>query len=220
MSWRRLGRGLLVVLIGAAAVGLQTSRWDYSEAYGPLFVSGRIGQTIQGSRLRVRVRPVVLARSVEARDEYGERAVLHPNDVFVVVPATVVATREPTHLWTAELQTSQGRFDRSDQLWGGDDRFPEAIDVPTLAQHYTLHQLQPDRPRHGVFLFDVPVQALPGSTLVLSHRDPWTPGVGRFREDPERFGAEMRIDLDLDHARVDALMRSAERRLAVGRPRG
>lgn len=219
MNRRRFLRGSCAALVGVAAVGLQASRLEYSEAYGPLFVTGHLGETVHGSRLTIQAQRVVLAESVQVRVE-GASKVIKAMDTFVVIRARVVANRGPTHLWTAELQTREGRYDRADTFWCcGDDTMPRRIEVPTLAQFSTVNELQPGMWRHGVFLFDVPVSVLAGSTLVVSHRDPWTPGVGRYREDPERFGAEMRIHLDLDDRQVQALVRSGPERLVVRKPR-
>jgi hypothetical protein len=219
---RRLLGGSLTAVLSAAAVGLQSTRWDYAEAHGPLATTGHLGEVVEGTRITAEATQIRLARAVRARTEPSSTIVSQPTDgrtitikaadVFVVIGARVVAHHDPTYLWTAELHAAHRRY-------GPADVFDESNAPYTLPDYYTVRELQPARWRHGVFVFDVPVDVLPGAHLAVSHRDTWIPGIGRYREDPERFGAEIRIDLDIDDERVEQLLSEAMDTYVLRKPR-
>ncbi|MGI8329117.1 hypothetical protein ACRYCC_04075 [Actinomadura scrupuli] len=196
---------VVTVLLAAAAVALQATRWDYAQAYGPFADDGTVGHRVVTPRFAITVDQVRTARSVAE----GPKRTVTATGVFLIVTATAETTHPgPAQLATVMLRTHLGDY------WSTDVFAGSLLGGPTT-RTLDFVTLQPGMPRHGAYVFDVPPGALPGARLVVSDRSTDVANFGFYRRDPVRFSAEAHVDLGLDRRRAKSLTDTAGERLPI-----
>lgn len=154
---RALKTGFGILAAAALLYAMRVTTPNYDGRVAPIVEHGRLGGGyIEGRRFSARVDAVETARrlrfarapsTIEERDTSG---------IWVVVRAQAMAAYEPTFIGSAELLTRDGR------------RYQQTARVPTVAPLFAGRELQPAVAEHGVFVFELPADALVGASLVLA----------------------------------------------------
>ncbi|MFI6293526.1 hypothetical protein ACIBEJ_18185 [Nonomuraea sp. NPDC050790] len=167
------------IALAAAAVWLQTVGLSAEEMNRPLASVGDKGEEVATGRFSVRVDGVKTAKSVRAGDETAVT-----ENVFLVVETSATVPQEPIKIRPPVLVAEDGRhFDTSDKV----DR------SKTLANPWT----QPGWWSSGVFVFDVPADALRGA------KASFVAPTNAFYGEPMLPAAE--VDLGIDEAAAKQL---------------
>ena len=210
---RRVLSALLAVALAGAAVALQGAHWSYTRAYGPLVKNGHVGRTIAEPLFTIRVEPVEAARTIAVPGtSYSKPQEIPANGVFIVVIATVEARRSPIYAGRARLHTRYGDYSPTDKFGGGG-----GLSKPVVTP-LSYVRFQPGMPRRGVYVFDVPREAVADARLYVSDHDAEEAQYGFYRNDPRRFADEVHVDLDLDGAEAARLTRAPPAGYAVPEP--
>lgn len=168
---RRSPLRLLLVCLGTAlaltaALALPTSHPTYEERYRPLATKGKVGQTLTTRDFRIRVKQVVVARSLAApvRDAARHRTVrrtVGTEGVWVIIVADVGATREKI---SSANGLEGGQFVAAD---GSIYRKESAM--PSIDFTKNLDDMIPlGPPRTERFYFQVPRDRLSGGRFLVT----------------------------------------------------
>lgn len=186
----RVVSAVLGIGLAAAAVGAQHFVLDHSERTTPLTYTGTAGEAVDTGRFSARVLSVKAARSVEV-PQSGSHKKIESDHVFLLVETSATSTREPMKL-TADLLTADGKVyektDKVDTTW-------------TLEFKW----IQPGWWASGVYVFEVPAEAIPGASIVV-----------RLPATNEVYAPEAEIDLGLDKASANALVSGAQETYRLG----
>jgi hypothetical protein len=147
--------GFLTAAALLLAMRMTTPNYDVSVA--PIVEHGRLGAgDVAGRRFAARAERVETARrvrfvrnvsTVEERDTSG---------VWVIVHVSAMATQEPVSIGSAALLTRDGR------------RYTQTTRLPTMPPLLGVRELQPGIRDSGVFVFELPADAVAGTTLLLA----------------------------------------------------
>ncbi|WP_043624967.1 hypothetical protein [Nonomuraea candida] len=171
-----------LVLVGGA-IGLQTFDMSEGEASDALRYGGSVGEDVDARRFTVRVDSFSAARSIESHTD-----TIGTDHLFLIVNASAKSSLKPYHLGPATLVTADGK------KFAATDRVDRAV---TLARAW----VQPDIWVSGRFVFEVPVSALAGASVVIG-----LPPAGIS----EAYLPEVEVDLGLDEAGARRLAASAQ----------
>lgn len=168
-------------LAAALLLAMRMTTPNYDGRVAPIAAHGRIGAgDVDGRRFSARaervetahrIRFARLASTIEERDSSG---------VWLIVHASAMATQEPVSIGSAVLLTRDGR------------RYVQTTRLPAAAPLLGVRELQPGIRDSGVFVFELPADAVAGTTLLLAAN----------RIAP--LDSEVRIDLRLDAAPTPA----------------
>ncbi|MFI9556211.1 hypothetical protein [Nonomuraea endophytica] len=165
--------------LAAAAVGLQTLGLSADEMSMPLASAGDKGEEVGTGRFTIRVDGVKTAKSIRVADKTAVTG-----NVFLVVETSATVPQEPLKIRPPELVADDGRrFDTTDKV----DR------SKTLANVWS----QPGWWTSGVFVFDVPADALAGA------KASFVAPTNAFYSEPMLPAAE--VDLGIDEAAAKQL---------------
>ena len=157
-GWRSRGVATLGFVAAAALLlAMRMTTPNYDGRVAPIVEHGRIGgDYIVGRRFAARVDRVESARrirfartasAVEDRDSGG---------VWIIVHASAMAMQEPTMIGSAALLTRDGR------------RYAQTARLPATAPLLGARELQPAIADSGIFVFELPADAVAGAALVLA----------------------------------------------------
>lgn len=144
------------VLAAALLLAMRMTTPNYDGRVAPIVERGRIGgDYVTGRRFAARADRVETAQRVrfarasrvEERDSSG---------IWVIVHASAMAMQEPTSIGSAALITREGK------------RYAQTARLPSMAPLLGVRELQPGIADGGVFVFEVPADAVAGSTLALA----------------------------------------------------
>ncbi|HSX60118.1 MAG TPA: hypothetical protein VLF18_07970 [Tahibacter sp.] len=165
------------IIAAALLLAMRMTTPNYDGRVAPIVERGRIGGDYAiGRRFAARaerveaaqrIRVARLGATLEERDTSG---------VWIIVHASAMAMREPTTIGAASLRTRDGR------------RYAQTARLPSVAPLMSTRELQPAIADSGVFVFELPADAVAGATLVLAAN----------RIDP--LDSELQIDLGLTAA--------------------
>lgn len=148
----RLAAALFGLLLAVAAVAAQRFVLSPAESATPLVYRGQMGDMVDTTRFSARVLSAKTARAIEVPDS-GDYRAIPTEHLFLIVEAAATVPREPMKL-AASLRTADGKTYHA----------TDKVDVSrTLA--YTW--IQPGWWSSGVYIFEVPRQALPGARVVV-----------------------------------------------------
>lgn len=161
---RRIGTVIVTLAIIALATYLHTKILDQNALDAPLTTKAAIGEVAETGRFSARLDKVEFARSIELQDVRKNAATgrqevtgstrLDTKHIFVIASVSATSPKDPTRLSTAGLETPDGVF------YHATDRVEERF---TLGRTY----IQPGFWAQGVFVFEVPPEALAGANVVL-----------------------------------------------------
>ncbi|MFI0417489.1 hypothetical protein [Spongiactinospora sp. 9N601] len=175
------------VALAAVAVTLQFLTLTPEEKAAPLASTGALREEIATGRYSAKVESVTAATSIEVPDR-GKGRLVEGDGVFLIVQASATVPAEPMHL-DAEFAAADGRrFLTTDKVEIDD----------TLAQPW----IQPGWWAKGVFVFEVPREAIAGGSVVV------TPDRENVLIEPYPPAAV--IDLGLDEAAAGELVAKAQ----------
>jgi hypothetical protein len=162
---RRLGNGIIALLIGAAAIYADTFVMNKDDLDAPLTTRAATGAVAATGRFSARIEKVVVARSLRllttgTDPDTGSTTIKRSTsvstpDVFVVTTISATSPGDPTRLRIAWLRTADG---------------VEYVATDRVDRAFTLTH----RPvQHGwwvklTFVFEIPLEALPGASVVVS----------------------------------------------------
>ncbi len=210
-SGRRLLRGMGNVIVALAIVALasylDTKVLNQDELDARLTSAAGLGEVAVTGRFSARLDRVELARSIElrttrvdaatGREEVTRSTRLGTEHVFVIASVSATSPKEPTKLTIAGLETPEEVFHaQTDRV---DQRF-------TMAGVY----VQPGWWAKGVFVFEVPAEALAGAKVTLS-----VPSTNGLYDTvyPQRYDQllpEVALDLGLAEAEVKSAVAGAK----------
>jgi hypothetical protein len=168
--WRALLWSLAAL---ALLLAMRESIPNYNGRMAPIVERGAPGEYVAGRRFALRVDAVESARvirfartpsAIEQRDTSG---------VWLIVQASAMATHEPQLIGSAALLTRDGR------------RYVHSGRFPATPPLLGARELQPGVASSGVFVFELPADAVAGATLVAA--------ANRI----DLLDSELRIDLGL-----------------------
>ncbi|KRE14536.1 hypothetical protein ASE66_14310 [Bosea sp. Root483D1] len=148
----KLGAPLIAALLLA---GMQRFTPGYAEITGPIPLKGDLGETLTGRGFTVRADKVLLAEKLRFK-AYGREVERDTGGVFALVIARLDAQPVSTTVSGAIWRSAQGaRFVASPRFQG----------APRLLG---TDRLEPGLPQRGVFIFEVPREAVAGATLLVA----------------------------------------------------
>lgn len=148
----KLGALLIAALLLA---GMQRFTPGYAEITGPIPLKGDLGETLTGRGFTVRADKVLLAEKLRFK-AYGREVERNSGGVFALVIARLEAQPTSTTVSGAIWLSAQGaRFVASPRFQG----------APRLLG---TDRLEPSLPQRGVFIFEVPREAVAGATLLVA----------------------------------------------------
>ncbi|SDQ80621.1 hypothetical protein SAMN04489764_2193 [Thermostaphylospora chromogena] len=186
----RVGSAVLGIALAAAAVGAQHFVLDYNERTTPLTYTGTMGEAVDTGRFSARALSVKAARSVEV-PQPGSYRRIEGDPVFILVETSATSAREPMKL-TADLLTTDGKVYRK----------TDKVDITWTLE---FKWIQPGWWASGMYVFEVPAEALPGASIVV-----------RLPTASETYVPEAEIDLGLDEASANALVSGAQETYRLG----
>ncbi|GAA1258535.1 hypothetical protein GCM10009677_06600 [Sphaerisporangium rubeum] len=192
-------RAVLGVLTAAslfvAIVVVQRATPSVDQRYGPIVSRGRLGEQVDTTAFRFRVDRVQLATSIRMTDDFGfVRDPSSTSGVWVVVWATVVATREEMAVQGTRLRTPDGtEYLANSSIFSTLDKTP----------------LQPGIPMYGPMLFEIPEDRLAGTWLAVRRHS----GGARALD---TLGPAIDVDLGLSAEYAARLVADAPPSLTVG----
>jgi hypothetical protein len=147
----------LVVLVAIVAL----YRWTptLKDIQQPVAVKGAVGKPVHTPRFDLTVDGIRISKKLRVPRTTPDRDTLTD---FVVVDATVRATREPIHLGLVQIRTSDG------VTYLGANR--SGLDRADL----TGFQFAPDIPARGSFVIEMPADKLPGAILLVTEKKIFT----------------------------------------------
>ncbi|WP_017590183.1 hypothetical protein [Nocardiopsis ganjiahuensis] len=166
-------RFLLCLVLVVATLVLQRFQVADHEVVGPITSSGEHGEVVATDEFTVEVTDVRLADTV-TDTAHLEPETVEANGVWVLVGASVTATRSPIRATRVELEMADGTT-YSESTW-----FQSAISGST--------EFATALPTHGTFVFEVPEDRLDSPSLLLTHTD----------RGGARLAAQASVDLGID----------------------
>ncbi len=148
----KLGALVLAVML---LVGMQRYTPSYAEITGPIPLKGNLGETLTGRIFSVRGDKVLLAEKLRFK-AYGREVERDTGGVFALVIARLEAQPASVNVGSAIWRSAQGvRFVASPRVQG----------APRLLG---TDRLEPGLPQRGLFIFEVPREAVAGATLLVA----------------------------------------------------
>lgn len=144
-----------LVLAATLLVGMQRHTPGYAEITGPIPLKGELGEALTGRTFSVRADKVLLAERLRFK-AYGREVERGSGGVFAVVIARLDARQASVNVGSAIWRSAQGvRFIASQRVQG----------APRLLG---ADRLEPGLPQRGLFIFEVPREAVAGATLLVA----------------------------------------------------
>jgi len=151
---RVLNLGLTLAVL-VAIVGLYRLTPTQKDIQDPTPVKGIIGRTVKTPRFDLTVNDVRVGRKLRIPHSTPDRDTLTD---FVVVDATITATREPIHVSNVRIRSSDGIT-----YLGANRNGLNEVDL-------TGSELSPDIPVRGSFVVEMPADKVPGATLLVMEK--------------------------------------------------
>jgi hypothetical protein len=145
----------LTVLVLVAIVALYRWTPTQQDFQQPVAVNGVIGKPVHTPRFDLTVDSVRTSKKLRIPRTTPDRDTLSD---FVVIDATVKATKEPMHIGKVQIRTSDG------YLYLGANR--NGLQDTDL----TGFQFAPDIPARGSFVVEMPADKLPGAVLLVTEK--------------------------------------------------
>ncbi|WP_405064111.1 hypothetical protein OG474_21350 [Kribbella sp. NBC_01505] len=155
MTGRKVLNGVLIAAVLVAIVGLYRLTPTQKDIQDPTPVNGIVGRAADAGRFKLTVTAVRVGKTLKIPNSSPDRKT--PTS-FVVVDATVTATREPIHLNRVQIRTSDGFT-----YLGANRSDLDRVDL-------TGFQFAPGIPAHGAFVVEMPSDKLPGATLQVMEK--------------------------------------------------
>jgi hypothetical protein len=149
----------LTLLVLVAIVALYRWTPTQQDIQQPVAVNGEVGKPVHTPRFDLTVNGVRTSKKLRVPRTTPDRDTLSD---FVVIDATVKATKEPIHIGKVEIRTSDG------VTYLGSDR--SGLQDADL----TGFQFAPDIPAHGSFVVEMPADQLPGAVLLVTEKQFFT----------------------------------------------
>jgi hypothetical protein len=159
MTGRKLVNAVLVVLVLVAIVGLYRLTPTQKDIQQPVAVNGIVGKAVKTPRFELTVEGIQVSKKLRVPQTTPDRDTLTD---FVVINATVTATREPIHLGKVEIRSSDGIT-----YLGANRNGLDRVDL-------TGFQFAPDIGAHGSFVVEMPADQLPGAVLLVTEKQIFT----------------------------------------------
>jgi hypothetical protein len=148
----KLGALMLAAML---LVGMQRYTPGYAEITGPIPLKGDLGETLTGRGFTVRADKVLLAEKLRFK-AYGREVERDTAGVFALVIARLEAQPASINVSSAIWRSAQrARFVASPRFQG----------APRLLG---TDRLEPGLPQRGIFVFEVPREAVAGATLLVA----------------------------------------------------
>ncbi|MFI6602813.1 hypothetical protein ACIBHX_41735 [Nonomuraea sp. NPDC050536] len=181
---------LVGLVLAGGAVALQTLALSAGDMGQPLTYSGAKGQEIDAGRFSVKVTGVSSAKQLRS---FGKSV---PTDqIFLVIELQATVPKKPLTLGTPDLLAADGRrFQATDKVQKSDTIAGSAI--------------QPGWWTPGVFVFEVPVDALAGAKAVIGAQGSALYG--------EPLMPEAQVELGIDDATAKRLASAPAEVYALG----
>jgi len=152
---RKLGQLAALAVAVILLLGMQRTAPTFDQLVAPIPVSGDSGETVEARSFTLRVDTVQYARQLSFGSP-GFEKVRDTGGVWAVVTATAAARDATVTIAGVQWEGPTGTlYDQTERLNGV---------RPMLA----LESLQPDMPKRGWFIFEVPEDQLRGATLLVS----------------------------------------------------
>ncbi|WP_248962514.1 hypothetical protein [Sphaerisporangium perillae] len=162
---RRLGNGTIALVIAATAVYAHTFVMDQDVLDAPLTTRATAGAVAETGRFGIRLERVVATRTIRLAtpsndpvtggETIKETGHVGTPDIFVVATVRATSAGEPLWLKRASLRTRDGlEYTNTDRVYG----------IYTRADHPIQHGWWSE----ADYVFEVPPQALPGASVVIS----------------------------------------------------
>ncbi|WP_112247756.1 hypothetical protein [Kribbella monticola] len=155
MTGRRIVNVGLTVFVLVAIIALYRWTPTQQDFQQPVAVNGVIGKPVHTPRFDLTVDGVRISKKLRVPRTTPDRDTLSD---FVVIDATVKATKEPIHLGKVQIRTSDG------YLYLGSNR--SGLQEADL----TGFQFAPDIPARGSFVVEMPADKLPGAVLLVTEK--------------------------------------------------
>lgn len=149
----------LTLFVLVAIVALYRWTPTQQDIQQPVAVNGEVGKPVHTPRFDLTVTGVRTSKKLRVPRTTPDRDTLSD---FVVIDATVKATREPIHISKVQIRTSDGYTYLGSNRSGLQD-----IDL-------TGFQFAPDIPAHGSFVVEMPADKLPGAVLLVTEKKIFT----------------------------------------------
>jgi hypothetical protein len=159
MTARKLVNVGLTLVVLVAIVALYRWTPTLKDIQQPVAVKGAVGKPVHTPRFDLTVDGIRISKKLRVPRTTPDRDTLTD---FVVVDATVRATREPIHLGLVQIRTSDG------VTYLGANR--SGLDRADL----TGFQFAPDIPARGSFVIEMPADQLPGAILLVTEKKIFT----------------------------------------------
>ena len=149
----------LTLFVLVAIVALYRWTPTQQDIQQPVAVNGVVGKAVHTPRFDLTVDGIRTSKKLRVPRTKPDRDTLSD---FIVIDATVKATREPIHLGKVQIRTSDGVTYLGANRSGLDD-----IDL-------TGFQFAPDIPARGSFVVEMPADKLPGAVLLVTEKQFFT----------------------------------------------
>ena len=155
MTARKLANLGLTLAVLVAIVALYRWTPTQKDIQDPTPVKGIVGRAVQTPRFDLTVNDVRVGKKLRIPNSSPDRDSLTD---FVVVDATVVATREPMHIMGVKIRSADG------VTYLGSNR--SGLDEVDL----TGSEFSPDIPVRGSFVVEMPADKVPGATFLVMEK--------------------------------------------------
>ncbi|MGX1786483.1 hypothetical protein ACWIGM_07080 [Bosea sp. NPDC055332] len=144
-----------LVLAAMLLVGMQRYTPGYAEITGPIPLKGTLGETLSGRGFSVRADTVLLVEKLRFK-AYGREVERDSSGIFALVIARLEAQPASITIGSAIWRSALGaRFVASPRFQG----------APRLLG---TDRLEPGLPQRGIFIFELPREAVEGATLLVA----------------------------------------------------
>ncbi|MFI5696639.1 hypothetical protein ACIA58_32595 [Kribbella sp. NPDC051586] len=151
---RLLNIGLTLAVL-VAIVGLYRLTPTQKDIQDPTPVKGIVGRTVKTPRFDLTVNDVRVGKKLRIPHSTPDRDSLTD---FVVIDATVTATREPIHVFNVRIRSADGVT-----YLGANRNGLDQVDL-------TGTELAPDIPVRGSFVVEMPANKVPEATLQVMEK--------------------------------------------------
>ncbi|HEY3512392.1 hypothetical protein [Kribbella sp. NPDC051137] len=155
MNGRKIANLGLTIAVLVAIVALYRWTPDQKDIQDPTPVKGVVGRAVQTPRFDLTVNDVRVGKKLRIPFSTPDRDSLTD---FVVVDATVTATREPMHIMGVKIRSADGVTYLGSNRSGLDQ-----VDLTGTA-------FSPDIPVHGSFVVEMPADKVPGATFLVMEK--------------------------------------------------
>jgi hypothetical protein len=155
VTGRKVANIGLTVAVLVAIVALYRWTPDQKDIQDPTPVGGIVGRVVKTPRFDLTVNDVRVGKKLKIPFSTPDRDTLTD---FVVVDATVNATREPMHINSVKIRAADGT------TYLGSNR--SGLDQVDL----TGSEFSPDIPVRGSFVVEMPADKVPGATLLVMEK--------------------------------------------------